>query len=434
MIPDLGGRQTGPQSFILLNGELFWAMRYRSRVAQNFILKVLTHEGTLIAIRRVGNLQAIGLNLQLIFFGTVFLREILYQYIAEDLALAINSWVFVVMGLILFFQTVVNTIAYTIGVYPVVVIRNMNRLKIVEQRRNIPQSLATKIRHICDLVVASIDINSFHLFFMSITALLADLAVIGQTPLAFLLPWVVPPSMKYLFALHLLDIIVQFKLFLTIVRSITKNWASIALTTALLCLVVYYYALFSMVFLSHLYYVEVDYGGDDAIPACYDVLSCFMTLIGQMPSGGDYMRKVMNQLGQSSEVQYVSGILIQMSFFFIALILILNILFGIIVDTFSQMRAEKKAIQDDANSRCFICSIDATTFDREGDGFEYHTREEHRTWDYTHFQAFVLEKSSRVGELSLSGPETAALLAYRKFPPDINIMPLGQASSVTKKT
>ncbi len=49
-------------------------------------------------------------------------------------------------------------------------------------------------------------------------------------------------------------------------------------------------------------------------------------------------------------------------------VIVMNMIFGIIVDTFSQLRDEKWSIQEDMNSLCSICSIRAYDFDQKTSG------------------------------------------------------------------
>jgi len=46
-----------------------------------------------------------------------------------------------------------------------------------------------------------------------------------------------------------------------------------------------------------------------------------------------------------------------LSFFIIVIVIGLNVIFGIIVDTFSELRDEKHRIEDDIQNYCFICSL-----------------------------------------------------------------------------
>lgn len=50
-----------------------------------------------------------------------------------------------------------------------------------------------------------------------------------------------------------------------------------------------------------------------------------------------------------------------MLFFVIITFTLLNIIFGIIIDTFAELRDAKKKIDEDINNKCFICSLDRYT-------------------------------------------------------------------------
>ena len=45
------------------------------------------------------------------------------------------------------------------------------------------------------------------------------------------------------------------------------------------------------------------------------------------------------------------------SFFVIVVVILLNIIFGIIIDTFAELRAEKQKVEEEIRTRCFICGM-----------------------------------------------------------------------------
>jgi inositol 1,4,5-triphosphate receptor type 3 len=49
------------------------------------------------------------------------------------------------------------------------------------------------------------------------------------------------------------------------------------------------------------------------------------------------------------------------TFHILVIIIMVNILFGIIIDTFAQLRDEKQTKDDDKRNICFICNIDRNT-------------------------------------------------------------------------
>jgi len=82
-------------------------------------------------------------------------------------------------------------------------------------------------------------------------------------------------------------------------------------------------------------------------------------------------------------------------FFLIVTIAMLNIIFGIIIDTFSSLRAEKNERTRDTNEVCFICGKSKQTFDRAAnspDGFKNHIRDDHNMWSYLNFIFFIWEQ------------------------------------------
>jgi hypothetical protein len=90
--------------------------------------------------------------------------------------------------------------------------------------------------------------------------------------------------------------------------------------------------------------------------------------------------------------------LIDITFFLIVNVIMLNIIFGIIIDTFSELRRRKNAREADINGRCFVCGIDKETFDRtlDGtDGFNNHIKKgsgDHHMWHYFYFIVFIWEQ------------------------------------------
>jgi inositol 1,4,5-triphosphate receptor type 3 len=75
-----------------------------------------------------------------------------------------------------------------------------------------------------------------------------------------------------------------------------------------------------------------------------------------------------------------------LAYFILIKLIMLNIIFGIIVDTFAQLREERAFIVADTNSRCFICGINREQFDQNANGLEYHLLYEHSPF---HYMAFV---------------------------------------------
>jgi hypothetical protein len=84
----------------------------------------------------------------------------------------------------------------------------------------------------------------------------------------------------------------------------------------------------------------------------------------------------------SNTQEYYSKLMYTFTFHVIIVLVMLNIVFGIIIDTFAQLRSEKKEIEHDQNNKCYICNLDRYMFDQDGDGFEKHCENDHNMWNY----------------------------------------------------
>ena len=72
-------------------------------------------------------------------------------------------------------------------------------------------------------------------------------------------------------------------------------------------------------------------------------------------------------------------------------------IFGVIVDTFSQLRSEQNKVVNDMREKCFICSLRSYDFDRRiKGGFHKHCRREHRMWNYLFFMIYLTDKKKTV--------------------------------------
>lgn len=58
----------------------------------------------------------------------------------------------------------------------------------------------------------------------------------------------------------------------------------------------------------------------------------------------------------------------------------MNILFGIIIDTFKVLRSRNNEIQQEKDNLCYVCYLTRTEFEKEQQDFEHHIKEVHNLW------------------------------------------------------
>jgi len=69
-------------------------------------------------------------------------------------------------------------------------------------------------------------------------------------------------------------------------------------------------------------------------------------------------------------------------FFAIVNLILLNIVFGIIVDTFAELREGNNELLEDMNNRCFICNLELDEFTSFGLDRDLHVDKVHKIWNY----------------------------------------------------
>ena len=70
----------------------------------------------------------------------------------------------------------------------------------------------------------------------------------------------------------------------------------------------------------------------------------------------------------------------------------LNAVFGIMIDSFGELRTARKEIKIKNESECFICGIDRLRLDTKGGGFQKHIQKDHNMWNYLFLIMTILDK------------------------------------------
>ncbi|VDK39237.1 unnamed protein product [Gongylonema pulchrum] len=58
-----------------------------------------------------------------------------------------------------------------------------------------------------------------------------------------------------------------------------------------------------------------------------------------------------------TEKSFLSRIVYDMAFFIVLIVIVLNLVFGVIIDTFGDLRAERNEKDDQLRNNCFICGL-----------------------------------------------------------------------------
>ncbi|KAM5234651.1 inositol 1,4,5-trisphosphate-gated calcium channel ITPR1 isoform 5-T5 [Hipposideros larvatus] len=252
---------------------------------------------------------------------------------------------------------------------------------------------------------------------------------------------------EFFYSLLLFDLVYREETLLNVIKSVTRNGRSIILTAVLALILVYLFSIVGYLFFKDDFILEVDrlpnetalpeageslaseflYSDvcrvdtgencsspaprEELLPAeeteqdkehtCETLLMCIVTVLSHgLRSGGgvgDVLRKPSKE-----EPLFAARVIYDLLFFFMVIIIVLNLIFGVIIDTFADLRSEKQKKEEILKTTCFICGLERDKFDNKTVTFEEHIKEEHNMWHYLCFIVLVKVKDST----EYTGPES----------------------------
>jgi hypothetical protein len=125
------------------------------------------------------------------------------------------------------------------------------------------------------------------------------------------------------------------------------------------------------------------------------LLHCFFSTVTYGLRYGGGVAELQPQ--QTSEpwnrANYYLRFFFDIMFFIVIITIILNVVFGIIIDSFAQLRERDNFREVDIKNNCFICNLDRYTLDRDTEqGFDNHVNTDHWLWNYVFFIIHLKQK------------------------------------------
>uniref|UniRef100_A0A8C3V1R9 Inositol 1,4,5-trisphosphate receptor n=1 Tax=Catharus ustulatus TaxID=91951 RepID=A0A8C3V1R9_CATUS len=235
---------------------------------------------------------------------------------------------------------------------------------------------------------------------------------------------------EFFYSFLLFDLVYREETLLNVIKSVTRNGRSIILTAVLALILVYLFSIIGFLFLKDDFIMEVDrlkirtpaaelclclmsdclilwflFAGEEEENGiertCDTLLMCIVTVLNQgLRNGGgvgDVLRKP-----SKDEPLFAARVVYDLLFYFIVIIIVLNLIFGVIIDTFADLRSEKQKKEEILKTTCFICGLERDKFDNKTVSFEEHIKAEHNMWHYLYFIVLVKVKDPT----EYTGPES----------------------------
>ena len=123
---------------------------------------------------------------------------------------------------------------------------------------------------------------------------------------------------------------------------------------------------------------------------CSSMVQCYLTMLSYGVRSGGGIGDVLPKLSYKVNPGYFIA-----AFFFVVLFhifviwIMINLFFGIIVDTFAALREKTYKIEEDKINTCFICQITRDRAMNKNINFEKHVKNVHNIWNYVYFIAYL---------------------------------------------
>uniref|UniRef100_A0AAQ4PLC7 Inositol 1,4,5-trisphosphate receptor n=1 Tax=Gasterosteus aculeatus aculeatus TaxID=481459 RepID=A0AAQ4PLC7_GASAC len=232
---------------------------------------------------------------------------------------------------------------------------------------------------------------------------------------------------EFFYSFLLFDLVIREETLLNVIKSVTRNGRSIILTAVLAIFLVYFFSIIGFLFLKddfrmqvdrlpgpgqHFLTSETDYLilsvpeilqtlDDGTERVCDTLLMCIITVLNQGLRNGGGVGDILRRPSKA-EPLFAARVVYDLLFFFIVIIIVLNLIFGVIIDTFADLRSEKQRKEEILKTTCFICGLERDKFDNKTVSFEEHIKSEHNMWHYLYFLVLVKVKDPT----EYTGPES----------------------------
>ncbi|EGR32413.1 inositol -triphosphate type 3, putative [Ichthyophthirius multifiliis] len=167
------------------------------------------------------------------------------------------------------------------------------------------------------------------------------------------------------------------------------------------------------------------YNDNEEFQVCKNAKDCFLIFLDLGLRNGGGIGDVFFYPGRGQN-QYIQRFLFDLSFFIIIIVVLLKVVFGIIIDSFSELRDKEKFNDWDQKNRCFICNIQKDIFENQSIKFNNHIQKQHNMWNYLYYIIHLKFKKN----LDYDGTET--YVQEKINVQDISWIPVGKSIKQNK--
>ena len=191
-------------------------------------------------------------------------------------------------------------------------------------------------------------------------------------------------DLRFLYSFSLLSILSLNQSLQNIALSFFTKGNSLMWTSLFTIVLLYGYSGWGFFFQKDRFY-ETE-GRDKPDEMCESLLYCFLTMI----NNGMRWHCGVGKITRSESYilhfwPFIHRFCFDLIFFWLIEVIMLKIVYGIILDSFSELRQAHNLIEKDMTNNCFICNLDKDECEKNNINFQEHCDIVHNVWDYAFY-------------------------------------------------
>ena len=216
-------------------------------------------------------------------------------------------------------------------------------------------------------------------------------AIVGKgelTPffifLVFTLLGSVSKNLLFFYSFSLLSVMSLSQTLNNIALSIVLKGRQLLWTSLFTLVLLYVYAGWGFYYQRERFY-EIN-GRDKPDHMCKSLLYCFLTMINNgLRWHAGIGLKTRSESAFLHLADFIHRFIYDLLFFWLMEGVMLHIVFGIILDSFGELRQAHYVIEKDIANNCFICNIVKDECEKNNESFKDHCENVHNVWDYAFY-------------------------------------------------
>lgn len=128
---------------------------------------------------------------------------------------------------------------------------------------------------------------------------------------------------------------------------------------------------------------------------CNSVKTCFISFFNLGPRNGGGIGDILKKYNFHPSGIYTGMLFLQVLYFIIVNLLLLNMINGIIINTFTSMSDDLEMKMNDIENKCFICNLDKTSLRKSQVDPDEHKKKQHNIKNYILYFVNVKIKKSK---------------------------------------